>query len=122
MHPRHPATIALAVAVAALLASCGDDDTAAPALPASAVERAVVTIERSRFEPDPIEVRAGDEVIFENLDPFAHTITAADASSLRFDSGELGQDETFVQVFEEAGTYAYFCEVHPTMRAEVLVT
>lgn len=124
------------VLAAALLAACGgDDDTATeatettsdPTATESASEDAseggdTVTIEQSRFAPDPLEVAAGAEVTFENLDPFAHTVTSAEGSAAEFDSGDLGQDATFTQTFDEAGTYEYFCEIHPTMRAEVVVS
>jgi plastocyanin len=107
------------VLAAVLLGACGGDDDAGDA---AADPVATVTIERSRFAPDPVEITAGSEVAFENLDAFAHTVTSAEGSELTFDSGELRQDEVFTQTFDEAGTYAYFCEIHPTMRAEVVVS
>ena len=129
------------VLAAALLGACGGDDDAAtddatteatettsestPTESASEDAAAgddTVTIEQSRFSPDPLEVAAGTEVTFENLDPFAHTVTSAEGSAVEFDSGDLGQDATFTQTFDEAGTYEYFCEIHPTMRAEVAVS
>lgn len=124
----------LALATVLLLGACGgDDDTdgdasadtseASTSTTGAAAEPGdTVTIERSRFEPDTLEVTVGAEVAFENLDPYAHTVTSADDSPVAFDSGELPQDETFTQTFDEAGTYAYFCEIHPTMRAEVVVS
>ena len=123
------------VLAAALLGACGgDDDTASDDASGGATETTsettseaaaggdTVTIERSRYEPDTLEVGAGTEVTFETLDAFAHTVTSAEGSSVEFDSGEFGQDETFTQTFDEAGTYEYFCEIHPTMRAEVVVS
>lgn len=109
------------VLAAFLLGACGDDDSDAGDASAD-VPTVTVTMEQSRFDPDPVEITAGSEVTFENLDAFAHTVTSAESSEAAFDSGELGQDETFTQVFDEAGTFAYFCEIHPTMRAEVLVS
>ncbi|MCO8126516.1 cupredoxin domain-containing protein [Acidimicrobiia bacterium EGI L10123] len=109
--------ILLLVLAPVLLAACGDDDTEV----ADAEPGPTITMEQSRYAPDSVEVAPGSEVTFENLDPFAHTVTSAEGSPLAFDSGELGQDETYVQTFDEAGTYEYFCEIHPTMRAEVAV-
>ena len=102
----------------ALLGACGGDDSASE----DPVADAVVTMEQSRFAPDPLEVAPGTEVTFENVDPFAHTATSTEGSALDFDSGELGEGDTFRQTFEEAGTYEYFCEIHPTMWAEVVVS
>ena len=118
MTPRRALLPSLVLA-AVLLSACGDDDdsTAADAPAADAV----VTMEESRFAPDSLDVAPGSEVTFENLDPYAHTVTAAEGSTAEFDSGQLGEGDTFVQTFDDAGTYEYFCEIHPTMRAEVVV-
>jgi plastocyanin len=118
MSPRRTLLPSLILA-AVLLGACGDDDDATATDDPAA--EAVVTMEQSRFAPDPIEVAPGTEVTFENLDPFAHTVTSAEGSTLEFDSGQLGEGDTFVQAFDDAGTYEYFCEIHPTMRAEVVV-
>lgn len=112
-------------AAAALLTACGGGDAPSAALPGAPADApandGTVTIERSRFEPTAVVIRAGGVVEFVNLDGFDHTVTAVDASSLDFDSGSLGQDETFTQHFDDAGTYDYFCAIHPTMRATVTV-
>lgn len=128
-HRRPPTspTIAAAFLAAALLAGCGDEG-ADPATsqssqdPDQASTGDAVTIADSRFGPDRLVVPVGTEVTFENVDPFAHTVTAADDAGIDFDSGALTQSETFVQTFDTAGSFAYFCEVHPTMRAEIVVT
>lgn len=106
-----------------LLAACGGDDSsgANPLAPTDETGPAAVSIERSRYAPEEIEVTTGSELTFENLDPVAHTVTSARDSSLAFDSGDLGEGDTFVQRFDEAGEYDYFCEIHPTMRATVVV-
>jgi len=104
----------------ALLAACGDDD-ADPSEAAAVPETAEVTVERSRFDPDELSVAPGTEVRWENVDPYAHTVTSAEGSAVAFDSGEMAEGDSFTQVFDEAGTYEYFCEVHPTMRSTVVV-
>lgn len=116
-----PTTLTAVVTGAVLLlAACGDDSsTENPLAPTGGA--AAVSIERSRYAPEEIEVAVGAEVTFENLDPFAHTVTSASGSSLDYDSGDLGEGDTFVQRFDEAGSYDYFCEIHPTMRATVVV-
>lgn len=120
MTPRRALLPSLALA-AVLLAACGDDDDATATATDDPAADAVVTMEESRFAPDPLDVAPGTEVTFENLDAYAHTVTAADGSTVEFDSGQLGEGDTFVQTFDDAGTYEYFCEIHPTMRAEVVV-
>jgi plastocyanin len=112
-----PTYVLGAIAVAAVLASCGSgSDAAAPA-----AEEATVEIQRSRFAPADVNATTGEVVEFTNLDPFDHTVTATADSPVDFDSGALGQDETFTQQFDEPGTYGYFCEIHPTMRGSIVV-
>ena len=112
-----PTHVLGAIALATVLASCGSGGDAGT----SAAEEATVEIERSRFSPVDVTATTGDVVEFTNLDPFDHTVTATAESPLDFDSGALGQDETFTQQFDEPGTYGYFCEIHPTMRGSIVV-
>lgn len=130
MRLNRTALVAGTLLAGTLLAACGDDDDAATDAGTDAMEEtepadtvaepAAVTIERSRFEPDELTVTVGTEVTWENLDAFAHTVTSKEGSSLAFDSGEMAEGDTFAQTFDEAGTYEYFCEIHPTMRSTVV--
>ncbi len=44
-------------------------------------------------------------------------------SGVQFDSGSLGQNETFSFTFNEEGTVDYYCEFHsPDMQGEVIVS
>lgn len=117
-----------------VLAACGGGDDGdvgdATALDAPATE---VTIELVAFEPAEIQVSAGETVAWSNEDPGAHTVTSGEVeqgtSSVsevpdgRFASGEIANGESFEHVFDEPGTYPYFCELHPaTMRGVVEVS
>ncbi len=113
------------------LAACGSEaDTSSDADAATETTDQVsataagdgVTIKDSRYDPIEIGISVGESVTWSNTDPFAHTITSAAGSSVEYDSGELGQDATFEQAFDEVGTYEYFCQIHPTMRASVVVS
>lgn len=117
-----------------MLGACGgDDDTSTNAddttsstsssdgTEAGASSDGSVQIERSRFDPLEVTIAAGGSVEFVNNDPFDHTVTSAKDSSPSYDSGPFGQDETFTQTYDEAGSYDYFCQIHPTMRATVIV-
>ena len=121
MRLNRTALVAGTLLAGTLLAACGDDDDAATEPAEETTDAAAVTIEQSRFEPDELTVSPGAEVTWENLDAFAHTVTSDEESSLAFDSGELAQGDTFSQAFDEAGTYEYFCEIHPTMKSTVVV-
>lgn len=61
---------------------------------------------------------------FTNLDAFSHTATAGTGDEPMpavFDSGRLPQGASFSFVFAEAGTYVYYCAVHPAMEASITV-
>jgi plastocyanin len=70
------------------------------------------------FSPTHLEVEVGSEVTWTNADPTAHTVTARDGS---FDSGTVEAGAGFETTFERLGTFAYFCQIHPTMRGSVHV-
>lgn len=87
-------------------------------------ETVEVEITNFAFSPADVTVSPGTEVVFTNLDSAPHTVTAgSDAAPMPevFDSGLLEQGESFSFVFDEAGTFAYFCERHPPMEATVTV-
>ncbi|MFY9781131.1 MAG: cupredoxin family copper-binding protein [Candidatus Baltobacteraceae bacterium] len=86
----------------------------------SALLPAVVTIHIKDFTyaPTPATVRAGDRVTFVNDDGEAHTVTSDDKS---FDSEGLDGGGTWQHVFTKPGTYHYFCELHPYMKATIVV-
>jgi plastocyanin len=111
--------------------SSSDNATVNEAAPATATADAgasgasagggAVDITKSRFGPLELNVGVGDTVTFTNSDPFDHTVTSKDDATQQFDSGNFGESETFEVEFAAAGTYAYFCQIHPTMRATVVV-
>jgi len=69
------------------------------------------------FTLPSLTVAVGATVVWSNADGVPHTATARDGT---FDSGILN-DNRYEFTFTEAGTFAYFCEVHPTMEAEIIV-
>jgi plastocyanin len=77
-----------------------------------------VEIVEFTFDPDPIEVEVGDDVTWINEDSAPHTATADDGS---FDTGTLDKGKLASVSFKEAGTFPYFCEIHPTMHGTVEV-
>jgi len=91
---------------------------ASPLLAAGHAKEHAVAIQGFAFAPGDLTVAVGDTVVFTNSDGAPHTATADDGS---FDTGMLrGGDEASV-TFETAGTFEYFCAVHPHMRAKITV-
>ncbi|MFQ5782824.1 MAG: plastocyanin/azurin family copper-binding protein, partial [Nitrosopumilus sp.] len=77
------------------------------------------------FIPYTITINVGDAVQWENIDTAAHTVTSGNISDGHdglFDSGLLMSGETFEFTFDEAGTYDYFCMVHPWMNGVIQVS
>ncbi len=85
-----------------------------PLLPAAAT----VHIKDFAFNPTPLRIHPGDRVTFVNDDDDAHTATATDRS---FDSEGLDGHAVWQHVFSKPGTYTYFCQLHPYMKALIIV-
>jgi predicted secreted protein with PEFG-CTERM motif len=67
----------------------------------------------------------GGEATWHNIDTAAHTVssgTAAEGLDGIFDSSLVAPEGMFSYKFEEAGTYDYFCMVHPWMTGIVTVS
>lgn len=78
-----------------------------------------VVMKDIKFDPQEIVVDAGTTVTWTNEDPVDHTVTADDGS---FDSGNLGEGDSFSHTFDEPGTYEYKCTLHPpNMTGTVIV-
>ena len=76
------------------------------------------------YLPQDITISTGDTVQWDNVDNAAHTVTGgspSDGPSGVFDSSLLmaGLDYSFT--FDDAGSYDYFCMVHPWMVGSVTV-
>lgn len=89
-----------------------------PAPSGEAERSAKVEIVEFTYGPDPVTVQAGGKVIWLNQDTAPHTATADDGS---FDTGVLERGKLKAETFKQAGTYTYFCEIHPTMHGTVEV-
>ena len=124
----------LLVAVVALIGACTtarSNDGGVP--PDAEIE---VTIEGIAFEPDRLEVKAGERVRWVNKDEVDHTVTSgkpgrqgipgvSEGTSPKldglFDSPLERVDSSFTYTFEKPGTYVYFCRIHAAMKAVVIV-
>lgn len=80
-----------------------------------------VTINGFAFMPATITVPVGTRVVWTNQQPqVSHTVTS-DTGGI-FDSGALQTGMTFAFTFNQAGTFAYHCNIHPNMHGTVVVT
>ena len=79
-----------------------------------------VKIDNFSFEPAALTVPVGTTVTWTNRDDIPHTVVNNDDPKA-FKSKVLDTDEKFSFTFSKAGTYAYFCSIHPKMTAKVIV-
>lgn len=78
----------------------------------------------SCYNPHESIIDVGGEVTWTNSDTAAHTVTSGnptDGPDGVFDSSLFGPGKTFSHKFDEAGTFNYFCMVHPWMMGVVTV-
>jgi len=75
------------------------------------------------YQPDPLEITTGTEVVWTNQDAEPHTVTHGTYVKRGgdFDSGTLLQGQSFAFTFNRAGTYPYTCLIHPEMVGTVEV-
>ncbi len=83
-------------------------------------ESAEVKIDNFSFGPLTLTVSVGTTVTWTNGDDIPHTVVSADDPKA-FKSKVLDTDEKFSFTFSKAGTYPYFCSIHPKMTAKVIV-
>jgi plastocyanin len=79
---------------------------------------AEVKIDNFSFGPATLTVAPGTTVTWVNHDDIPHTVVSTDSA---FKSKVLDTDEKFSFTFTKAGTYPYFCSIHPKMTATVVV-
>jgi plastocyanin len=79
---------------------------------------AEVKIDNFSFGPATITVAPGTTITWVNHDDIPHTVVSTDSV---FKSKVLDTDERFSFTFTKAGTYPYFCSIHPKMTATVVV-
>jgi predicted secreted protein with PEFG-CTERM motif len=77
------------------------------------------------YIPHMVTIDVGGEVMWNNIDAMAHTVTAGtptEGLSEHFDSGLMAPGAMFSHTFDAAGTFDYFCMVHPWMAGAVMVS
>jgi amicyanin len=77
-----------------------------------------IKIDNFSFGPPDLTVKVGATVTWTNGDDIPHTVVSTDKA---FKSKVLDTDEKYSFTFSKAGTYAYFCSIHPRMTGTVVV-
>ncbi|MEU0073063.1 cupredoxin family copper-binding protein [Streptomyces sp. NPDC006332] len=98
--------------------------------PAAAAEARPAAAAKADYQVDIMNMKFGDgkqlvvevgqTVRWTNHDSAPHTVTTTKAP-VKFDSGTLNKGDSWSYTFTKAGTYEYYCAVHPDMVSSVKV-
>ena len=89
--------------------------SSASAAPSAATQS--VSVANFAFSPTSLTINIGDSVKWTNSDAATHTVTA-DAGGFNSTLGPSGG--TFTFQFAGAGTFAYHCNIHPSMTGSIV--
>jgi plastocyanin len=114
-------SVSIAVLTAALVLGMGTIAVGQRNFLAGAQQKAETTevkIDNFSFGPATLTVAVGTSVTWTNRDDIPHTVVSTDGA---FKSKVLDTDEKFSFTFSKAGTFPYFCSIHPKMTGKVIV-
>ena len=109
------AGLAMPVMIAMMLLFAGTTGWPRTTAPAANAE---VKIDNFSFGPETLTVPVGTTVTWTNRDDIPHTVVSTDGV---FKSKVRDTDEKFSFTFDKAGTYPYYCSVHPKMTGKIVV-
>ena len=119
---RHLNTCTLAFALVIALALLTSVRGKEPQVKGSALPqntKTEVVIENLSFSPQTLAVPPGATVTWTNHDSMMHTVTSAGNQFKK--SPVLKPGQRFSNTFATAGTYSYFCSIHPRMTGKIVV-
>lgn len=106
----------LATAVATILLIATDKGSASGA-DATASGVKTVNINHFAFHPPTLRVKRGARVAFVNSSEVTHTATRAGS----FNTGHIKPGKSVTVRFNQKGTFAYHCNIHPFMKGKIVV-
>ncbi|HEX7789161.1 MAG TPA: cupredoxin family copper-binding protein [Afipia sp.] len=80
--------------------------------------KGTITIDNFTFTPAELTVATGTTVTWVNHDDIPHSVVEKDK---KFRSKALDTDDSYSFTFTAAGTFDYFCGLHPHMVGKVIV-
>jgi plastocyanin len=85
---------------------------------AAAADGTHVVVDNFSFAPATATIPVGTTVTWTNRDDIPHNVVSPEQ---KFKSPVLDTSETFSHTFAVAGTYKYYCSIHPRMTGQVVV-
>jgi plastocyanin len=77
-----------------------------------------VSIDNFSFKQASVTVPVGTKIVWENDDDIPHSIVEMQG---KFHSPALDTEDKYGFTFDVAGTFEYFCGLHPFMKGKVVV-
>jgi plastocyanin len=100
--------------------SQGQSDAAGRGAAAHKLIRASGSGRSYSFSPKKVTVKVGTKVTWKNTSDAPHTVTST-THGWSFDQNlDVGRTTSFT--FKKAGTYKYYCKIHPFMKGAIVVT
>jgi plastocyanin len=126
---RRAAGGAIAAALLVLAACFSEKTTSGPAasgecripLDPSTTGATVVFIRDFAFHPASVTVPAGGRVVWVNCDDAGSDAHTSTSDGPAWDSGLLAPGEVYSRTFDQAGSFPYHCEPHPSMTGAIVV-
>ena len=111
--------LALIVFVVIALSTGGDTASDADQTPFVTDEDALtIAIEDFLYSPEDLTINAGTTIIWTNFDNAVHDATERERS---WSTPLLSKLESDLITFDQAGTFEYFCSIHPWMEGAITV-
>ena len=114
--------LALLTLLVLVMAACGGDDDAATTAAGSGTgdgggDEVQGSLAGFAFDPTTVTVAAGGTVTWTNADNTAHTVTAGAPGEPtdEFETLALDPEASGSLTFPDAGSFDFFCEIHPAM-------
>ena len=106
------------VVLSLALVGCGSSSKKSSSTGSTGASASAISIKELTFSPATLNVKVGTTVTVKNDDTPTHTWTADDGS---FDE-QLSPGASATHTFDKAGTFAYHCKIHSSMKGTVVVS
>jgi plastocyanin len=135
---RRLSVIAISTIAVLALAACSGTSTAAPTVAAGGGATAAAggggapcsvatsagavaaSMKNIAFDPATINAKVGDTITWTNNDTTTHTVTLDNQSAC--DTGNITPGATGSLTFTAAGTYAFHCKIHSSMKGTITIS
>jgi len=101
--------------------SAQSPQTTTPATPSPAGGMNSIAIKNFAFSPATMTIKTGTPVTWTNQDGASHQIASDPGAPVAFKSESLVNGASYQFTFTQAGTYSYYCTLHPSMKGTIIV-